>query len=164
MSTAKEARAKRMQLLGVFRRYRHDNKRSPTIRELMAKTGFSHGAVVHHIDNLLQEGHLCRGVKNAARNLYLAGDHDLLDDFDIQKLEAEIIARQQKPPATHIFEYIRRMINRFGLAPSIDEIRMVTGIKSKSTIHWHINCLIKQNKLRRIPGKARAFEILEDSE
>lgn len=62
---------------------------------------------------------------------------------------------------TKILETIILKINKFGYPPSIREICAAVGLRSTSTVHFHLNKLEKLGYIKRDPTKPRAIEILE---
>lgn len=56
---------------------------------------------------------------------------------------------------------IRRSLRERGVAPSYDELMAELGLNSKSGIHRLVTGLEARGAIRRVPGKARAIEILE---
>lgn len=63
---------------------------------------------------------------------------------------------------TKILESIKWEIKSKGYPPSVREICGITGIKSTSTVHFHMNKLEKLGLIKRDPAKPRAIEILEE--
>lgn len=61
-----------------------------------------------------------------------------------------------------ILESIKCEIKLKGYPPSVREICGITGIKSTSTVHFHMNKLEKLGLIKRDPTKPRAIEILEE--
>ncbi|PIE00049.1 MAG: repressor LexA [Thiothrix nivea] len=57
-------------------------------------------------------------------------------------------------------EVIHAWYQSHGYAPTLDEIGQAVGIKSRSTVHQHIQALIRENYLLPSTGK-RAYEIPE---
>ena len=66
------------------------------------------------------------------------------------------------PNQTKILESIKWEIKSKGYPPSVREICGITGIKSTSTVHFHMNKLEKLGLIKRDPTKPRAIEILEE--
>src|SRR5262245_7754539 len=60
-----------------------------------------------------------------------------------------------------VLDIIRERLKATGVSPSIEEIRRATGASSKSHIHRAIGVLVADGKLRRIPKRARALEVVE---
>ena len=60
-----------------------------------------------------------------------------------------------------IWEVIRKWYQTHGYTPTLDEIGKVVGINTRSTVHQHIQALIKQGYLLVSAGK-RAYEIPVD--
>ncbi|MEZ5536600.1 MAG: transcriptional repressor LexA [Thiolinea sp.] len=59
-----------------------------------------------------------------------------------------------------IWEVIRKWYRTHGYTPTLDEIGQAVGIKTRSTVHQHIQSLIRENYLLASAGK-RAYEIPE---
>lgn len=57
-----------------------------------------------------------------------------------------------------IWEVIQEWYRHFGYQPTLDEIGQKIGIKSRSTVHQHIQTLIQKNVLLNGEGK-RAYQI-----
>jgi repressor LexA len=55
--------------------------------------------------------------------------------------------------------YINDYIQKTGLSPSFEEMKMGLDLKSKSGIHRLINALVERGFLERLPNKARALEV-----
>jgi len=49
----------------------------------------------------------------------------------------------------------------YGVAPSYDEIAEALGLRSKSGVYRIISALTNRGVIRKLPGKARAIEILK---
>lgn len=56
------------------------------------------------------------------------------------------------------WEVIREWYRKQGYTPTLDEIGQILGIRTKSTVHQHIQALIKANYLLSSTGK-RAYEL-----
>ncbi|CEQ00301.1 SOS regulatory protein [[Clostridium] sordellii] len=63
---------------------------------------------------------------------------------------------------TKILESIKCKIKSKGYPPSVREICGITGIKSTSTVHFHMNKLEEFGLIKRDPTKPRAIEIIEN--
>jgi len=68
----------------------------------------------------------------------------------------ELTARQQE-----ILQYILQSVDERGYPPAIREIGDAVGLSSPSTVHSHLNALVKAGYLRRDPTKPRAIEVLD---
>ena len=55
--------------------------------------------------------------------------------------------------------YINDYIQKTGLSPSFEEMKLGLDLKSKSGIHRLINALVERGFLERLPNKARALEV-----
>ena len=62
-----------------------------------------------------------------------------------------------------ILEYIKSQILERGFPPAVREICEAVNLKSKSSVHSHLETLEKNGYIRRDPTKPRAIEILDDS-
>ncbi|MDR2901620.1 MAG: transcriptional repressor LexA [Lactobacillales bacterium] len=56
--------------------------------------------------------------------------------------------------------YIQKNVKEKGVSPSFEEMKEYMNLKSKSGIHRLICQLEKRKFLRRLPGKARALEVI----
>ncbi len=68
----------------------------------------------------------------------------------------ELTGRQQE-----ILQYILQSVDERGYPPAIREIGDAVGLSSPSTVHSHLNALVKAGYLRRDPTKPRAIEVLD---
>lgn len=68
----------------------------------------------------------------------------------------ELTGRQQQ-----ILEHILVTVTSRGYPPSVREIGEAVGLSSPSTVHSHLNALVKAGYLRRDPTKPRAIEVLD---
>ncbi|HYD17442.1 MAG TPA: transcriptional repressor LexA [Patescibacteria group bacterium] len=55
--------------------------------------------------------------------------------------------------------FINDYIQKTGLSPSFEEMKLGLDLKSKSGIHRLINALVERGFLERLPNKARALEV-----
>lgn len=55
--------------------------------------------------------------------------------------------------------FINDYIQKTGLSPSFEEMKIGLDLKSKSGIHRLINALVERGFLERLPNKARALEV-----
>ena len=65
------------------------------------------------------------------------------------------------PAQQRLLDVIRAHIAATGTAPTYDEMRIATGIRSKSTIHHTLNRLEERGAIRRRPAHARAIEVVD---
>ncbi len=56
--------------------------------------------------------------------------------------------------------YIHECLEKRGVSPSFDEMKLALDLKSKSGIHRLITALTERGFIRRLPHRARALEIL----
>ena len=62
-------------------------------------------------------------------------------------------------------DFIKRtMAENKGMAPSYEEIKTELGLASKSNVHRMIEALEEKGRIRRIPNRARAVEVIEGDE
>lgn len=59
-----------------------------------------------------------------------------------------------------LLTYIDETLREGGVAPSYDEMKAHMGIKSKSGIHHLVRVLEERHFIRRLPGHARAMQVL----
>ncbi len=62
-----------------------------------------------------------------------------------------------------ILEFIKYQVALRGYPPSVREICIAVGLKSTSTVHFHMNKLEKLGYIKRNPTKPRAIEILDSN-
>ncbi|MCI0543183.1 MAG: transcriptional repressor LexA [Actinobacteria bacterium] len=67
-----------------------------------------------------------------------------------------VTERQQQ-----ILEYIKQMVGERGYPPSVREIGEALGLSSPSTVHSHLNALVREGTLRRDPTKPRAIMVVD---
>ena len=60
---------------------------------------------------------------------------------------------------TAVLNYIHKQVDAQGYPPTVREICAAVGLSSTSTVHGHINRLIKKGYLKKDPAKPRALEI-----
>lgn len=65
------------------------------------------------------------------------------------------------PNEKKTYDYIRRMINDEGFAPSVRDICNACGIKSTATVHSYLNKLEEKGWIKREGSKSRAMRIEE---
>lgn len=61
-----------------------------------------------------------------------------------------------------IWEIIQSLYARLGYAPTLDEIAQASGIATRSTIHQHVQALIREGRLLAAAGK-RAYRLPDAS-
>jgi repressor LexA len=66
-----------------------------------------------------------------------------------------MLTRKQRDLLMFINDYIQKT----GLSPSFEEMKIGLDLKSKSGIHRLINALVERGFLERLPNKARALEV-----
>jgi len=71
----------------------------------------------------------------------------------------ELSKMQQK-----IYDYIAAAIREQGYAPSVREIGEAVGLKSPSTVHFHLKHLMEAGYIQKGAGKGRAIALTEQSE
>ena len=71
---------------------------------------------------------------------------------------AELSAMQQK-----IYDYIALCIREQGYPPSVREIGEAVGLKSPSTVHFHLKHLEEAGVITKGAGKGRAITLVEQS-
>ena len=69
---------------------------------------------------------------------------------------AELSSMQQR-----IYEYIANCIREQGYAPSVREIGEAVGLKSPSTVHFHLKHLMEAGYIQKGAGKGRAITLKE---
>lgn len=62
-----------------------------------------------------------------------------------------------------IMDIIQAMYARNGYAPTLDEIASASGINTRSTVHQHVQILIKEGHLQAATGK-RAYQMPSEAE
>ncbi|MFQ5522831.1 MAG: transcriptional repressor LexA [Acidimicrobiia bacterium] len=62
-----------------------------------------------------------------------------------------------------VLDYIRATVIARGYPPSVREIGEAVGLRSPSTVHSHLNSLVKAGVLKRDPTKPRAIMIVDDA-
>ena len=60
-----------------------------------------------------------------------------------------------------IYDYIAACIERQGYPPSVREIDQAVGLKSPSTVHFHLKHLEEEGLIRRNEGKGRAIRLTQ---
>jgi repressor LexA len=70
-----------------------------------------------------------------------------------------MLTYKQKAVLDYVAEYVQ---GTGGVSPSYDEIRVAMGMRSKNQIFFLVDSLIKSGRLRRLNGRARALEIVDN--
>ena len=60
-----------------------------------------------------------------------------------------------------VLDYIRDTVNTRGYPPSVREIGDAVGLSSPSTVHSHLNSLVKAGAIRKDPTKPRAIVVVD---
>lgn len=68
-----------------------------------------------------------------------------------------MLTRRQK----QVMEVIQKLYARNGYAPTLDEIAQESGINTRSTVHQHVQALIREGNLSEASGK-RAYHMPEN--
>ena len=61
-----------------------------------------------------------------------------------------------------VYEFIVQNVRQNGYAPSIREICTALGLRSTSTVHYHLTALAKRGLIHWEDGKNRAIRVLDD--
>lgn len=64
------------------------------------------------------------------------------------------------PAQQRLLDVIRAHIAATGTAPTVDEMCVALGTRSKNTIHRHLVCMEERGAIRRLVGRARAIEVV----
>lgn len=67
---------------------------------------------------------------------------------------AKLTAKQQQ-----IYDYILSFTNQHGYPPSVREIGAAVGLKSPSTVHFHMKGLEEAGVIVKAEGKTRAISL-----
>lgn len=62
-----------------------------------------------------------------------------------------------------VLEFLRVYIGEHGWAPSIREIGDAVGLKSTSSVHWHLRGLARSGLIVRAEGVSRAIRLTEEA-
>lgn len=68
------------------------------------------------------------------------------------------------PKQQEIYDYIVQFTQDMGYPPSVREIGQAVGLKSPSTVHFHIKGLENAGVLTKAAGKTRAMTLTDESE
>ncbi len=63
-----------------------------------------------------------------------------------------------------VLDHIKQTVNDRGYPPSVREIGDAVGLSSPSTVHSHLNSLVKAGMIKKDPSKPRAIMIMDQSE
>ena len=63
-----------------------------------------------------------------------------------------------------IYDYIRESIAQNGYAPSVREIGEAVGLRSPSTVHFHLKNLEEAGYIEKSAGKGRTLKLLAQEE
>ncbi len=63
-----------------------------------------------------------------------------------------------------ILDFIQEYVGKFDHSPSISEITLGLGLKSRSAVHRSVQAIAEQGYIRLIPNKRRNIEMLEGQE
>lgn len=64
------------------------------------------------------------------------------------------------PRQERVLDAIIAYYEKEGFLPSYEELRDLTGLKSVSTVHYHMSLLIEAGFLSKVEGKSRAYKIV----
>ncbi len=73
-------------------------------------------------------------------------------------MKPELTEKQQE-----ILNYIKDFILNRGFPPTVREIGQAVGLSSTSSIHLHLESLIKKGYIRKDPAKPRTIEITDET-
>jgi len=62
-----------------------------------------------------------------------------------------------------VLDYIKQTVDHRGYPPSVREIGDAVGLSSPSTVHSHLNSLVKAGAIKKDPTKPRAIMIVDDA-
>ena len=71
-------------------------------------------------------------------------------------VDTELTARQQQ-----VLDVILETLRNRGYPPTVREIGDAVGLSSPSTVHSHLNALMKAGYIRKDPSKPRAIEVID---
>ena len=72
--------------------------------------------------------------------------------------------KELTPKQQEIYDYIVQFTQDRGYPPSVREIGQAVGLKSPSTVHFHIKGLENAGVLTKAAGKTRAMTLTEETE
>lgn len=58
-----------------------------------------------------------------------------------------------------VLAHLNTFVMEHGYCPSIRELASRLGAKSHSSIHFHLDLLVREGYLTRKPGRARSYEL-----
>lgn len=58
--------------------------------------------------------------------------------------------------------FIKLHVEQYGYAPSVRDTVRGLGVRSTSNVHRLFSCLEERGYIRRLPGKARAIELVDE--
>ena len=64
------------------------------------------------------------------------------------------------PKSKEVFEFIKKFIEKKQQAPTMAEIAVGIGIKSRGVVHRYVQSLVSAGLLKLVPGKRRNIELL----
>ena len=67
--------------------------------------------------------------------------------------------KEQEETGKSVYDFLVRFITENGYAPSVKEISDGTGIKSTSTVHFHLEMLDKVGKIKVRPRTSRGITL-----
>jgi repressor LexA len=76
--------------------------------------------------------------------------------FVLARKDMKMITRRQQ----QVMEVIQSLYARNGYTPTLDEIAIACGINTRSTVHQHVQALIREGRLQETAGK-RAYRMPE---
>lgn len=71
-------------------------------------------------------------------------------------VDSELTTRQQQ-----VLDVILMTVRKRGYPPTVREIGDEVGLSSPSTVHSHLNALMKAGYIRKDPSKPRAIEVID---
>ena len=63
-----------------------------------------------------------------------------------------------------LLTFIQTRLEDSGISPSFEEMKEALDLKSKSGVHRLISALEERGFIRRLPNRARALEVIRDSD
>lgn len=74
-------------------------------------------------------------------------------------MEEKLTPKQQR-----IYDYIKQFTTQNGYPPAVREIAAAVGLRSPSTVHFHLKALEEAGMIQRGSGKTRAITLVQDPE
>jgi repressor LexA len=68
------------------------------------------------------------------------------------------------PAQQRLLNFIRQYLAREGFAPTLTEITLGLGLRSKGAVHKQVQALAQAGAIRLLPGRKRGIELLEDTQ